>query len=116
MGTKEAPTGYAASDAYQEEIRRSSGPRNVPAHIMAQMRGAALTSMNAMRPDQAASATGFNQKIALWNANSKDKKMELVAEMTSIEELRAAMIMEEDSDVLELMVSKKRVLDEGAGQ
>ncbi len=116
MTDKGTPTGYAASDEYQKEIRKNAGPRNVPPHIMAQMRGAAFSSIAALRPEQAASEAGFNQKVALWNTNGKDKRLEMVTEIDNIEELRAAMIMEEDNDVLELMVSKKRVLEEGIGQ
>lgn len=108
---EQKPVIYDAAGEYGKEQRRVSGPRNVPAHVMHQMRGAALNQLIGNPMVQAASGPGFNGEIAKWNTYSKDQKLEKLLEINDVEQLRAAMIMEEDNDLLRTMVDRKEDLE-----
>ncbi len=107
----EKPVIYDAPGEYAKEQRLTSGPRNVPAHIMGQMRGAALQQLIGNPMTQAAVSPGFSGEIAKWNTFSKDQKLEKLLEFSDPEQIRAAMIMEEDNEMLRTMVDRKEDLE-----
>lgn len=106
------PTSYEATTEYLKELRRTAGPKNVPASVMAKMRGAALLDLLGEPSTRAASAPGYSAKISKWNTYAKDQRMELVATMETVDEVRAAMIMEEDREILRFMIDKLEALEE----
>jgi len=105
------PVIYDAAGEYTKMQRQSSGPRNVPAHLMAKARGAAINQILGDPMEQAAFTPGFSGEVAKWNTLTKDQKLEKILEIDDPEMIRSVMIMEEDYGILHTLVDRKEDLE-----
>jgi hypothetical protein len=107
---------YDAAGEYAKIQRSQTGPRNVPAHIMAQTRGAAINQLIGNPATQAAMSPGFSGDIAKWNTFTREQKLDKIADTDNPETIKAAMIMEEDNDMLQILLDQKIALEKEASK
>ena len=100
---------YRAQEEYIKSSRDNFGPRNVPAHIMGQIRGAMVNEVMGLPGVRAAVHPGFSGRVQKWGTYDKPTRLAYAAEM-GIDELKAAMILEleeDDREVLDFMLTRK---------
>lgn len=105
------PVMYDAAGTYAKEQRSQSGPRNVPANLMSQVRGAAIHQIIGNPMAQAAATPGFSGEVARWNTLTNEQKMEAILDIGSVEQLCSTMILEQNNDILRAMIDRKEDLE-----
>jgi hypothetical protein len=99
-------TEYDAQGEYAREMRAGMRPRNYSPRVAQAFRENLST---AMKNDPALIAQmnpGYTDRVKNWTALSVEERMAEVVGMNNYDELRAAMIVEEDPNVLSVMVEK----------
>lgn len=105
---KEAPTEYRAFEEYQKTTTRNR-PGNIPAHLMKQ---AMAESVNRVldQPNMGVNGPSSIDIVRGWASKQKDQKQQEILGLTDIGMIRTLLQMEDDEDLQELLIARKREL------
>lgn len=111
----EEKTEYAASREYLKGLDLRA-PRNIPAKLMSEIQGSLIATARGTGKMRAAQMAGHNAKIANWSTYSRDQRFQFAQQMTDVEEIKAAMMVQVelpgDNDLLEYLAIRKKELEE----
>lgn len=102
--TRMLPHEGGGSVAYNEEMKKEITPRNISPELMNKHK--AMIWKTAM-------VGGFstNPELSGWDKYSVEKKKLLVSGLDNLDDVRYVLNIEEDNDVLEVVLGKKRELE-----
>jgi len=101
-----APTEYRAVEEYDKSERARAIPGNMPMRVM-------RTAMaKLIDPHLRAEIVGRNKSeiIKSWPRLEKGQKVEAISEMTSLEDVRELIYLDDDEDIQECLIARKREL------
>jgi hypothetical protein len=101
-----APTEYDAQGEYSKEVKLSMRPRNYSPRVAHRFRDSISAAMQNDPELIAELQPGYTDRVKHWSASKVDDRLAMVGRITDMAELRAAMIVEEDPDVLSVMAER----------
>ena len=97
---------YDAQGEYLKDFNRSRRPGNIPASLMRQAQHSVIEALQNNVVMKASMHPGFSQRVEKWNKLSKDEKYLAAADLRDEDEVKAAIIVEDDTDIIRLLSDK----------
>ena len=96
-------TTYDAQGEYLKDSRKNTTSGNIPASIMRQAQHHIVEALQNNIVVKASMHPGFSARVEKWATLSKDEKYNMAATFNDEDEAKAAMIMENDMDLVRML-------------
>ena len=96
---------YDAQGEHMRVVKATSGPRNVPAHMMARLRAAGLQQL--MGTEESPDFSVVSSAVLRWPDLPKGEKLAKVPDLEA-GEVKALLATEDDDEILKQLLNRKR--------
>jgi hypothetical protein len=106
METVKGPQTYDAQGEYLKDQNQRRTPGNIPVEVMRRAQKAVLGAVQNDLVVKASMHPGFSAKIEKWNMLTKEQKYLAGADLKDEDEMKAAIIVENDMDVVRFLTDR----------
>lgn len=99
MDTK-GPQTYDAQGEWMKTVNRERTSGNIPASVMRQAQHHIVDALQNNTLVKASMSPGFSARVSKWNTLTSEQKYVLAGEIADADEIKAAIIMEEDTEMM----------------
>lgn len=103
METPTKPAVYDAHAEYMKEVDRNRKSGNIPARVMREAQHAMVEALQNNLVVKASMHPGFSSRVEKWRTLSEPEKFVLAGEMRDPDELKAAIIVEDDTNMIRFL-------------
>lgn len=97
---------YDAQGEYLKDSKKNATSGNIPASIMKQAQHHIVEALQNNVVVKASMHPGFSARIQNWTTMTPDQKYTLAADFHDEDEVKAAMILENDMDIVRMLTER----------